>query len=100
MPYDDRRGHVVVTRPHLSILVFTTEAPMFVDLVFFDEVAELTHLSKRQLRRKWEAGTFPEPIRLSPRRLAWPANTLNAWLAEACAKGRIQCERQATCLTR
>lgn len=49
-------------------------------LVFFDEVAERLHLSRRTLRRMWQAGEMPEPIRISPRRLAWRADELAAWL--------------------
>jgi len=33
------------------------------------------------LRRLWERGDFPRPIKLSPRKLAWPEEVLDAWLA-------------------
>ena len=38
--------------------------------------AKLDHL-----RRLWKAGQFPEPIHLSPRKLAWYEAEIDAWIA-------------------
>ena len=51
------------------------------ELVFFDELSEAVRLSKRQLRRLWTQGDMPEPFRISPRRLAWRRQDIDAWLA-------------------
>ena len=32
------------------------------------------------LRRMWQAGPFPEPIHLSPRRIAWDEADIDAWI--------------------
>jgi predicted DNA-binding transcriptional regulator AlpA len=34
------------------------------------------------LRKLWKLGKFPEPIRLSPRKIAWRESDLDAWIAE------------------
>jgi hypothetical protein len=33
------------------------------------------------LRRMWQRGLFPTPIRLSPRRIAWPEQVIDDWIA-------------------
>tara|TARA_R110000868_G_scaffold5097_5_gene31542 strand:+ start:3842 stop:4009 length:168 start_codon:yes stop_codon:yes gene_type:complete len=38
-------------------------------------------ISKSTLQRLRAAGNFPEPKRLSPRRIAWNADDIAAWLA-------------------
>ena len=38
--------------------------------------AKLDHL-----RRMWKRGEFPEPIHLSPRKLAWYETVIDAWIA-------------------
>ena len=37
--------------------------------------------SRDHLRRKVRDGSFPAPVRLSVRRIAWPEEVINAWLA-------------------
>lgn len=37
---------------------------------------------RNHLRRLWEAGKFPKPIKHSPRKLVWPENVIDLWLAE------------------
>ncbi len=54
---------------------------MIVRVVSFEEVATKLGVSKQTLRRQWRKGNFPEPVRLSPRRLVWPVDQLNAFLA-------------------
>jgi predicted DNA-binding transcriptional regulator AlpA len=34
------------------------------------------------LRRLWMDGKFPRPVKLSPGKLAWNADEVDAWLAE------------------
>jgi hypothetical protein len=38
------------------------------------------HYHPNHLRRLWMRGDFPAPIRLSPRKLAWPEEAIDAWL--------------------
>ena len=44
------------------------------------EVVRLTGLSKSTIKRLVGAGTFPRPLKTSPRRIAWPACEVKAWL--------------------
>jgi predicted DNA-binding transcriptional regulator AlpA len=39
------------------------------------------------IRKLWERGLFPTPVHLSPRRLAWPRSSIEAWLAEKAQPG-------------
>lgn len=32
------------------------------------------------LRKLWTTGKFPPPIKLSPHRIAWPEEVIDAWL--------------------
>jgi prophage regulatory protein len=34
------------------------------------------------LRRKWRAGEFPAPVELSPTRIAWVEEEVNAWIEQ------------------
>jgi prophage regulatory protein len=34
------------------------------------------------LRRLWEDDRFPKPVKLSPRKLAWPEKAIDDWIAE------------------
>ena len=34
------------------------------------------------LRRMWSDGRFPAPLHLSPRKLVWRADDIDAWFAE------------------
>jgi predicted DNA-binding transcriptional regulator AlpA len=38
--------------------------------------------SRDHLRRKVKDGSFPPPIKLSERRIAWPEDVIDAWLDE------------------
>lgn len=47
-------------------------------------VAEVCHrlgVSPYTLRRWRQAGLFPQPRRIGPRRLGWPAPQIEAWLS-------------------
>jgi Prophage CP4-57 regulatory protein (AlpA) len=37
------------------------------------------------LRRMWQRGDFPKPIRLSIHRIAWPEEVIDAWIREKIA---------------
>jgi predicted DNA-binding transcriptional regulator AlpA len=38
--------------------------------------------SRKHLRRKVRDGSFPSPIRLGDRRIAWHEHEIDAWLAD------------------
>lgn len=44
------------------------------------ELAQKLDVHPRTLRRWWERGELPEPLRIGPRRLAWPAPIIHDWL--------------------
>ena len=37
------------------------------------------HYHGNYLRKLWTTGKFPKPIKLSPHRLAWPEEVIDAW---------------------
>jgi predicted DNA-binding transcriptional regulator AlpA len=39
------------------------------------------HYHTNHLRRMWQDGRFPQPFKLSPRKLAWWEHEVDAWLA-------------------
>lgn len=45
-----------------------------------NQVKELSGLSRSTIYREVEAGTFPAPIKLSERRIAWRNADLIAWV--------------------
>ena len=46
------------------------------------DVERITSLGKTTIKRKMADGTFPKPVKISTRRMGWPAYTIKAWLAE------------------
>ena len=44
------------------------------------QLQELTGLSEPTLWRLRKRGELPEPIRLSPGRVAWPESVIRSWL--------------------
>ncbi len=59
------------------------------NLLSWPSVRERLGLSRAtcyRLQRKTGAGSFPRPIRLSPRRVAWRESDITAWI-EAQARG-------------
>jgi prophage regulatory protein len=46
------------------------------------EVVALTGLSRSTIDRKVRTGTFPAPLRISQRRVAWRASEVLTWLSE------------------
>ena len=49
------------------------------------EVERLTGLSRSTLYRHMRAGLFPEPLKVGPRAVRWPAAEVTDWL--------LKCER-------
>ena len=46
-----------------------------------------TGLSKSEIYRRIKAGTFPEPIKLGARAVAWPAAKVDAWVKALIQQG-------------
>lgn len=46
-------------------------------------VVDLTSLSRPTIYRRMDAGDFPKPVRLSPRRVGWKEAEVRAWMAQA-----------------
>ena len=49
------------------------------------DVERITSLGKTTIKRKMADGTFPKPVKISTRRMGWPAYTIKAWLEERAA---------------
>ena len=62
------------------------------EFIEFAELAAHLGLTKSQLRRGWQSGRFPPPIRLTPRRLVWPVATIQEWLAAQQAEPPVPAE--------
>ena len=45
------------------------------------EVERLTLLSKASIYRQMQMGTFPMPLKLGQRAVAWRADEIHAWIA-------------------
>lgn len=52
------------------------------------DVSENTRLSQPTIRRMVRAGDFPQPFDLSPKRIAFWAHEVEAWMRERAASGR------------
>ena len=46
------------------------------------EVEQLTGLKRSIIYDKMKAGTFPKPVKLSARAVAWPEAKVDAWIDE------------------
>lgn len=49
-------------------------------LARFPEVENLTGRSRPTIYRDIEAGTFPKPIKIGPRAVAWPLSVIQKWI--------------------
>jgi prophage regulatory protein len=56
-------------------------------LLRLPSVENKTGLSKSEIYRRIKAGTFPVPIKLGARAVAWPAATIDAWVSDLIGKG-------------
>ena len=59
-------------------------------------VIELTGLSRSEIYRRMEARTFPHPIKLGSRAVAWVAVEIDSWIANCIEQGRQKQSDQAT----
>lgn len=48
----------------------------------FKTVIEMTGLCRAEIDRRRVAGTFPKPIQLGPRQIAWPSYVIEEWQKE------------------
>jgi len=46
------------------------------------EIVQKTGLSRRTVYTEISEGRFPKPVQLSSRRVGWPEDEVDAWLAE------------------
>ena len=58
-----------------------TAAPVSTDaLLSWEALRDLIPLSRPQVWRLRSAGQFPQPIRLSPNRIAWKSSDVLRWI--------------------
>jgi predicted DNA-binding transcriptional regulator AlpA len=59
-------------------------------MLSFDDLASVKGISfhRNYLRSLWEHGQFPEPIKLSARKLAWREDEVDSWLLDRMAAAR------------
>jgi predicted DNA-binding transcriptional regulator AlpA len=69
----------------LATVVPTAEPP---ETVTSAEIARTLNVSERHIRRLYEAGQFPRPIRLGKRLRVWLRKSVNQWLATEAAKAQ------------
>ena len=58
-----------------------------------ETVDTVTTLSSSQRKRLIAAGEFPEPVRISRRRVAWVAEEIEKWCAERIEAARAGAKR-------
>jgi predicted DNA-binding transcriptional regulator AlpA len=52
-------------------------------LLDWDDLEQLgIPYTKNHLRRMWADGRFPPPVNISPRKLVWDADAVNAWIEQ------------------
>ena len=51
-------------------------------LLRLKDVIALVSISRATIYRYLGAGTFPSPLQIGPRRVAWRASDINAWFAD------------------
>lgn len=49
-------------------------------------VCSFAGISKATLERRIKAGDFPQPVKLGPNTIAWPADEVEAWAAAKIAE--------------
>ena len=59
-------------------------------MVSYRGAIKMTSLGERTIRRLVAAGDFPEPVRLTPRRMAFVKSEVAAWIAGRVADARDQ----------
>jgi prophage regulatory protein len=70
--------------PDDSVALYVTQAeelePLDDTMLSPRDVARMTGISTRNIRRMFESGRFPRPLKLSTRRIGWPARQVKDWL--------------------
>ena len=49
-------------------------------VLFITELEKIIGRNRLTLRRWWEAGKFPKPVKLNGTTLAWHTETINDWV--------------------
>ncbi len=60
----------------------------------FKAVMEITGLCRAEIDRRRIAGTFPKPIQLGPRQIAWPSYAIEEWQKEVLAETGAKTTRE------
>lgn len=60
-------------------------------LLKISEVEQITSMSEAQIRRRVKAGTFPNFLHISPKRVVWIGSEIDAWV-----QNTIQTARSST----
>lgn len=71
--------------PSSSTLQPSTATPLLSGadrLLRLQEVIALVSISRATIYRYLGAGSFPSPLQIGPRRVAWRASDINAWFAD------------------
>ena len=74
------------TRPTVITLAASAPPELLDRFMGIKEVSELTGLTKATIYRYVNGGTFPRPIPLGGRRVAWLLSELQDWMNERLAK--------------
>lgn len=59
--------------------------PVISKLFPLPAVIEISTLSRASVYRRVKAGTFPKPIKIGERRVAWRSEDIHTWLANCAA---------------
>jgi prophage regulatory protein len=51
-----------------------------------NQVEAITGLARSTIYKLIKAGSFPKPIQLTDRAVAWPSNLIESWVSEKLAK--------------
>ncbi len=72
----------------LSCLALTQPMEVLMDTFLRrTEVERITGLSRSEIYRRIKDGTFPEPIQLGARAVAWSQSSIERWQAECMSAG-------------
>lgn len=52
------------------------------DLLTVDQVAKLVKMSRATIFRRMKEGSFPQPLRLSPKKMFWTAGVIDDYLTD------------------
>ena len=75
------------TRLHQLLNGLFTHVHVQERIVTWEEVINLTTLSKRTIKRKMKDGTFPAQVRLTGSRLGWRLSDVERWMSTRPVRG-------------